>query len=65
MIGKHSYVCDSIVGWRSIVQQWARVEGNTVLGEMVTVGDEIYLNGGLVLPHKHVKQSIPEPKIIM
>jgi mannose-1-phosphate guanylyltransferase len=41
------------------------VEGVTVIGESVTLGDEIYVNGGLVLPHKTVKTSIAHPKIIM
>lgn len=65
VVGKHSYIVDSIIGWKSVIGQWVRVEGNTVLGESVTLSDEIYLNGGLVLPHKNVKESIAEPKIIM
>lgn len=65
VIGEHSYVVDSIIGWKSTVRQWVRVEGITVLGESVTLGEEIYVNGGLVLPHKCVRSSIPEPKIIM
>ena len=27
--------------------------------------DEIYLNGGIVLPHKEIKESILEPRIVM
>ncbi len=27
--------------------------------------DELYLNGAIVLPHKEIKESVPEPKIIM
>lgn len=43
----------------------ARLEGITVLGEDVKVGDELYLNGARVLPHKSIKASVPEPTIIM
>jgi hypothetical protein len=29
------------------------------------VKDEIYINGGQVLPHKSIGASVPEPQIIM
>mmetsp|Transcript_5312 Transcript_5312/g.15748 ORF Transcript_5312/g.15748 Transcript_5312/m.15748 type:complete len:359 (+) Transcript_5312:48-1124(+) len=65
VIRKHSFVSDSIIGWRSTVGQWVRVENVTVLGEDVKLVDEIYVNGGLVLPHKVITSSVSEPKIIM
>ena len=61
----HSWVTNSIIGWRSTLGCWSRVEGVSVLGEDVNVSDEIYLNGATVLPHKSVSASVPEPKIIM
>ena len=64
-IKDHSWVINSIIGWRSTLGRWSRVEGVTVLGEDVSVSDEIYLNGATVLPHKSVSASVPEPKIIM
>ena len=42
-----------------------RMENVTVLGEDVIVNDEIYINGGKVLPHKSIGNSVPEPQIIM
>jgi mannose-1-phosphate guanylyltransferase len=54
----HAYVDLSIVGWKSTVGMWGRVEGNTVLGEDVQVGDGVLVNGALVLPHKTVRESI-------
>lgn len=54
-----------IVGWRSVVGRWVRMEGTTVLGEDVIVKDELYINGGQVLPHKSISSSVPEPQIIM
>lgn len=45
--------------------RWVRLEGSTVLGEDVIVKDEVYVNGGQVLPHKSISESVPEPSIIM
>jgi mannose-1-phosphate guanylyltransferase len=64
-IKKHACVSGSIIGWHSTVGQWARVENMTVLGEDVHVQDEIYSNGGVVLPHKEIKASILKPEIVM
>lgn len=41
------------------------MENITVLGEDVIVQDELYVNGGQVLPHKSIGSSVPEPQIIM
>ncbi len=41
------------------------MENVTVLGEDVVVKDEIYINGGYILPHKSIGESVPEPQIIM
>ncbi len=64
-IKDHSWVFSSIIGWRSTLGRWTRVEGTCVLGEDVNVSDEIYLNGATVLPHKSVSVSVPEARIIM
>ncbi|XP_030534505.1 mannose-1-phosphate guanylyltransferase 1 [Rhodamnia argentea] len=64
-IKKHACISSSIIGWHSTVGQWARVENMTILGEDVHVGDEIYSNGGVVLPHKEIKSSIWKPEIVM
>ena len=29
-----------------------------MLGDDVTIGDEIYVNGGSILPHKSIKQNV-------
>ncbi|XP_014376040.2 mannose-1-phosphate guanyltransferase beta [Alligator sinensis] len=64
-IRSHSWLESCIVGWRSSVGQWVRMENVTVLGEDVIVNDELYLNGASVLPHKSISESVPEPRIIM
>ncbi|XP_037942138.1 mannose-1-phosphate guanyltransferase beta [Teleopsis dalmanni] len=65
IVKSHSWLDSCIVGWRCIVGRWVRLEGITVLGEDVIVKDEIYINGGQVLPHKSIAASVPEPQIIM
>ncbi|KAI5064157.1 hypothetical protein GOP47_0020827 [Adiantum capillus-veneris] len=64
-VKKHACISGSIVGWHSTVGQWARVENMTVLGEDVHLCDEVYSNGGVVLPHKEIKSSILKPEIVM
>ncbi|KAK8956340.1 putative mannose-1-phosphate guanylyltransferase 2 [Platanthera guangdongensis] len=64
-IKNHSCISNSIIGWHSTVGQWARIENMTILGEDVHVGDEVYTNGGVVLPHKEIKSDILKPDIVM
>jgi mannose-1-phosphate guanylyltransferase len=64
-IGKHSCITGSIIGWRSHVGQWARLENMCVFGEDVQCKDELYLNGAVVLPHKEVKGNVVKPEIII
>jgi len=64
-IKSHSWLDSCIVGWNCVIGQWVRMENVTVLGEDVIVSDEIYINGGKVLPHKAISSSVAEPQIIM
>lgn len=64
-IKKHACISNSIIGWHSTVGKWARVENLTILGEDVHLSDEVYSNGGIVLPHKEIKTSILKPEIVM
>lgn len=61
----HAWIHNSIIGWRSTVGRWSRIEGVTVTGDDVHISDEIYLNGAKVMPHKSVSANVPEPKIIL
>jgi len=61
----NSFVQGSIIGWDCTVGRWARIENVSVLGEDVHIADELYVNGGQILPHKTIKDSIPQPTIIM
>ncbi|KAF4529625.1 hypothetical protein B566_EDAN017071 [Ephemera danica] len=64
-VRSHSWLDGCIVGWRCVVGRWVRMENCTVLGEDVIVKDELYINGGQVLPHKSIAASVPEPQVIM
>ncbi|XP_033123456.1 mannose-1-phosphate guanyltransferase beta-A-like [Anneissia japonica] len=64
-IKSHSWIESSIIGWKCTVGQWVRMENVSVLGEDVIVKDELYINGGRILPHKSIGASVPEPAIIM
>lgn len=64
-IKSHSWLDSCIVGWNCVIGQWVRMENVTVLGEDVIVSDEVFINGGKVLPHKAISSSVPEPQIIM
>ena len=57
-IGKSAFVEGSIVGWKSKINSWARLDGLTITGEQVTVGENVYLNGAIILPNVSVKNSI-------
>ena len=64
-LGNYVWITSSIIGWRCRIGNWTRLEGVSVLGEDVQVNDEVYVNGGLVLPHKSITTSIVSPEIIM
>ncbi|KAJ1960321.1 mannose-1-phosphate guanyltransferase [Dipsacomyces acuminosporus] len=61
----YAWVKDSIVGWRSSVGRWSRLDGITVLGDDVHVADEVYVNGASVLPHKSIGSNVCRPSIVM
>jgi len=64
-VGANSWIKASIIGWQSSVGRWVRMENTSVLGQDVHIADELYINGGKILPHKSITASIPEPEIIM
>ncbi len=39
------------------------MENTTVLGLDVSVQDELFINGGVILPYKAISESVSEPKI--
>lgn len=57
VVRDHAWIMSSIIGWNSSVGRWARIENITVLGDDVSIKDELYVNGASVLPHKSVSAT--------
>nr|ABF48494.1 putative GDP-mannose pyrophosphorylase [Linum usitatissimum] len=70
---ENAVVINSIVGWKSSIGKWSRVQaegvynaklGVTILGEAVTVEDEVVVVNSIVLPHKTLNVSVQEEIIL-
>jgi len=64
-IGANSWINHSIIGWKSRIGKWVRIQNVSVLGQDVHVSDELFVNGGRILPHKEITTSVLEESIIM
>jgi len=64
-IGANTWINQSIIGWNCSVGKWVRIQNISVLGEDVGIADELFVNGGSILPHKAITTSITEPSIVM
>jgi mannose-1-phosphate guanylyltransferase len=69
----NAVVQNAIVGWKSAIGAWARVQGSgeydakmgiCILGEDVKVADEVVVVNCIVLPHKEIKASVKEEVIL-
>ncbi|KAJ4826442.1 hypothetical protein Tsubulata_013634 [Turnera subulata] len=75
-IKENAVVMHSIVGWKSSLGRWSRVQaspangdysarlGVTILGEAVTVEDEVVVTNSIVLPNKILNVSVQEEIIL-
>ncbi|KAL9337838.1 hypothetical protein Peur_069607 [Populus x canadensis] len=72
-IMENAVVIHSIVGWKSSIGRWSRVQaegdynaklGVTILGEAVTVEDEVVVVNSIVLPNKTLNVSVQEEIIL-
>ncbi|XP_010272083.1 PREDICTED: mannose-1-phosphate guanyltransferase alpha [Nelumbo nucifera] len=72
-IKENAVVIHSIVGWKSSIGKWSRVQGEgncnsklgiTILGEAVTVEDEVVIISSIVLPNKALNVSVQEEIIL-
>lgn len=64
-IKSNAFIRNSIIGWQSIIGQWVRIEGMSVVAEDVQIKDEVFINESYILPHKNISQSIPNPGTIV
>ncbi|OVA16243.1 Bacterial transferase hexapeptide repeat [Macleaya cordata] len=72
-IKENAIVNHSIVGWRSSIGKWSTVQavgdynaklGITILGEAVTVEDEIVVTNSIVLPNETLNVSVQDEIIL-
>ncbi|GFZ07790.1 ADP-glucose pyrophosphorylase family protein [Actinidia rufa] len=72
-IKENGIVIHAIVGWKSSIGRWSRVQaggdpnaklGVTILGEAVTVEDEVVVVNSIVLPNKTLNMSVQEEIIL-
>ncbi|KAF1002989.1 uncharacterized protein LOC141699677 [Apium graveolens] len=72
-IKENAVVIHAIVGWKSSVGKWSRVQGEgdyraklgiTILGEAVHVEDEVVVVNSIVLPNKTLNISVQEEIIL-
>ena len=70
---ENAVVMHAIVGWKSSIGKWSRVQaegdynsklGITILGEAVTVEDEVVVINSIVLPNKTLNLSVQEEIIL-
>jgi len=58
-IGSSTYIRDSIVGEECSVGNWVRIESGTVIGDQVSMADEVFVNRrNYVLPYKEISESL-------
>ncbi|KAL7098613.1 hypothetical protein ACP275_09G028600 [Erythranthe tilingii] len=68
-IKENAVVIHAIVGWKSSIGRWSRVQasgdynaklGVTILGESVTVEEEVVVTNSIVLPNKTLNLSVQD-----
>ncbi|CAF4317218.1 unnamed protein product, partial [Rotaria socialis] len=62
LVKSHSWISSCIIGWRCTIGKWVRMENITVLGLDVSVQDELFINGGVILPHKAISENFDSEK---
>ncbi len=66
LIKESTYVEGSIIGWRSKIGRWTRMDGLCILGEDVTISDEVHLaSQTIILPNVTVKNSTKSGSTIL
>ena len=58
LIQNSSFIDGSIIGWKSQVGSWTRIEGLSILGEDVILSENLCINASIILPNCRVKTSL-------
>ena len=65
VVGENSYIDGSIIGWKSKIGKWCRIQELSVLGEDVVVKDEMLLKKNIILPNVTIKSNPKEGEILL
>ena len=65
VVKENSYIEGSIIGWKSNIGKWCRIQDLSVLGEDVTIKDEVLLKKNIILPNVTIKNSPKEGEILL
>ena len=65
VVSEYSFINDCIIGWKSQIGKWVRMEELCVIGEDVNIKDEVYLKNNVILPNVTIKASPKEGSVIM
>ncbi len=58
-IGSSTYIKDSIIGEECSIGSWVRIESGTVIGDQVSIADEVFINRrNYILPYKELSDSV-------
>lgn len=64
-IQEHSYINGSIIGWRSKIGKWVRIDELSVFGEEVAIGPEVNIKNCIILPNVVVKTDPKEGSTLL
>jgi mannose-1-phosphate guanylyltransferase len=65
IVGENSFIEGSIIGWKSNIGKWCRIQDLSVLGEDVTVKNEVLLKKNIILPNVTIKNNPKEGEILL
>jgi len=66
VINEYAFVEGSIIGWKSKIGRWTRIDGLSILGEDVQIADEVHLSSqSIILPNVTVKNSTKSGSTIL
>jgi len=64
-INSNTFIENTIIGWGSRIGKWCRLKGTTIIGEDVSLADEVSVEESLILPNVAVKKDVPKNSIII
>jgi len=60
IVNNSAFIDNSIIGWKSQIGKWSRIENHCILGEEVNIHAEISINNTIALPNISVKTNVKD-----